>query len=387
METQASEAVESDLAAGRRFLWVAAVGALLTWLTLEQRGTLGSTLFLCGWVASVGAGIAGAQRVGRARGLAFAARAGLFVLCLVPAVNVIALVILWHLSRATRAETEAGALHAAAAARERARERANERASERARERTPARTAAASAATTLPDRPLPAANGTRAAGDSAARNRVLQAIPRIRAVDNNFKDGERVTLKYNLPPGAPAIDMAQADLPVTRAAQGIFGLNYMVDEGSQYTTLSEGELKASGMTLDELHQVAMANLRKRVATANPGLRLLRMKGPDGKGQAEGIMVLLDGDNEAALVLLDELWDKTLREHIPNGVMVAIPARDVCVFIDMNSVAKGGLGDLQGVISSIHRRQGHAFNGILHRQEGRWVLAGEVTGLEGRPQAT
>ena len=94
--------------------------------------------------------------------------------------------------------------------------------------------------------------------------------------------------------------------------------------------------------------MALRNLRKLVTSGQPGLKLQRLKGADGNGKA--VRVTLDGENEASLVLLDDLWDRSFLKYIPNGVMAVIPTRDVCVFIDMASVTGGGLGDLVDVVA-------------------------------------
>jgi hypothetical protein len=47
-------------------------------------------------------------------------------------------------------------------------------------------------------------------------------------------------------------------------------------------------------------------------------------------------LLLDGEFEASLLLLDDLWDDTLASHTPHGAVVAIPTRDVLTFCDAAS---------------------------------------------------
>jgi hypothetical protein len=264
---------------------------------------------------------------------------------------------------------------------EQARQRARERQQERQQAQAPAAAAAAPASAasraSAPTSAAPPAPRKQAV-DPTVRVRVSKAIPRIRTVDNAFKDGERVRVNYGPLPDMPGVDMSRLVMPVARAC-GIFGLNYMVDDGHQYTGINDDELAQSGYSLDELHQLAMRNLRQLVKQAEPGLKLHRL--PAADGPSEAIMITLDGDNEAALLLLDELWDKSLARHIPNGVIAVAPARDMCVFIDMNSVTKGGLGDLQNVVVNVHERQGHSFPGLLHRKDGRWNKSGEVTGLK------
>jgi hypothetical protein len=378
LEVTEEDARAALLQEARRFMQFALAGEVIFWVLLFTSGPDGALapLSIAGYFCAWGAAVMGVSRGSRAVGMNPGLRIAFYVLAfgmffrLVP--------IAYFLGRSTRAagqdKEELRRQHTVEQARQRARER------EQLRKQAAPAGAAAVAPTAASRAPAPAPMTPQAPGklavDPKVRERVSKAIPRIRTVDNKFKDGERLKVQI-APSGATAMDMSRAVMPVTRAC-GIFGLNYMVDDGHPYSSIDDDELATSGFSLDELHQLAMRNLRQLVKQAQPGLKLHRLPAVDGPSEA--IMLTLDGDNEAAMLLLDELWDKSLAKHIPNGVIAVAPARDLCVFIDMNSVTKGGLGDLQNVVVKIHERQGHSFAGLLHRREGRWNKSGEVTGL-------
>jgi hypothetical protein len=379
LEVTEDDARAALLQEARRFMQFALAGEVVFWVLLFTSGPDGALapLSIAGYVCAWGAAVMGVSRGARAVGMNPGLRIAFYVLAFAMIFRLVP--IAYFLGRSKQAagpdKEELRRQHTVEQARQRARER------EQLRQQAAPAGAAAAAPTaasraSAPATMTPPAPGKRAV-DPKARERVSKAIPRIRTVDNKLKDGERLTVQVALPPGATAMDMSRAVMPVTRAC-GIFGLNYMVDDGHQYSSIDDDELATSGFSLDELHQLAMRNLRQLVKQAQPGLKLRRL--PAADGPSEAIMLTLDGDNEAAMLLLDELWDKSLAKHIPNGVIAVAPARDLCVFIDMNSVTKGGLGDLQNVVVRLHERQGHSFPGLLHRRDGRWTKSGEVTGL-------
>lgn len=365
LEVTEEDARAAMLQESRRFMQFALAGEVFFWVVLfgasPESGL--APLAFAGFFGAWFACVVGVSRGTQALGTGFAKRIGFYMLAFGLLVR---LVPIYYFMK--RGKTRAGP-----SGEEQRREQLVEQARQRAREREQLRQQAAPTGGAAAVTPAP----QRKALDPKVRERVSKAIPRIRIVDNTFKDGERVKVNYGPLPEMPGVDMSQLVMPVARAC-GIFGLNYMVDDGHQYTALDDDELAKSGFSLDELHQLAMRNLRQLVKQAQPGLKLHRL--PAADGPSEAVMVTLDGDNEASLLLLDELWDKALAKHIPNGVIAVAPARDVCVFIDMKAVANGGLGDLQNVVVKIHERQGHSFPGLLHRKDGRWTKSGEVTGL-------
>lgn len=378
LEVTEEDARAALLQESRRFMQFALAGEVVFWVLLFTSGPDGALapLSIAGYVCAWGAAVMGVSRGARAVGMNPGLRIAFYVLAFAMIFRLVP--IAYFLGRSNQAAGPDKEELRRQRTVEQARQRARERQQERQQAQAPVAAAAAPTGSraSAPSFAAPSAPG-KPAIDPKVRERVSKAIPRIRIVNNEFKDGERLKISYGPLPDMPGVDMSQLVMPVARAC-GIFGLNYMVDEGHQYTALNDDELAKSGFSLDELHQLAMRNLRQLVKQAEPGLKLHRL--PAADGPSEAIMLTLDGDNEAALLLLDDLWDKSLAKHISNGVIAVAPARDMCVFIDMNSVTKGGLGDLQNVVMKIHERQGHSFPGLLHRKDGRWNKSGEVTGL-------
>ncbi|EEM16268.1 MULTISPECIES: DUF1444 family protein [Bacillus] len=87
--------------------------------------------------------------------------------------------------------------------------------------------------------------------------------------------------------------------------------------------------------------------------------------------SEGCFALiLDGNFEASLIVLDDLWEHSLKEFVSNGYAVAIPARDILVFCDCN--ASNGIEKMRGIIEKVWEDGDHLLiDKILVRSEGKW----------------
>jgi hypothetical protein len=120
--------------------------------------------------------------------------------------------------------------------------------------------------------------------------------------------------------------VANATGPVARGA-GHFLVMYRMDNGDNWLFVNEDVREQSGLTRDGLHRKALQNLMAIVK--RPG-QLRQVENPPYMG------FLLDGEHESSLVLVDEVWNAVLRNDCPNGAVVAIPARDLCMFCDADS---------------------------------------------------
>lgn len=194
--------------------------------------------------------------------------------------------------------------------------------------------------------------------------RAAGALPSIKAAGlTGMPDGQRLRAKID----QPGVAMTEADEPVILTAKSTFALAYVVDEGSHFSWLTMGRLREAGMDLPGLHRTALGNLRRRVqGEEGPGLTLHAM------GNAWGMA--MGGDHEAALVLLDELWDGPLKQYTPNGAVAAIPARDICAFCDARSAE--GLEKLRGVVRKVTEGgRGLVSDKLFVRREGNWAPLG------------
>jgi len=71
------------------------------------------------------------------------------------------------------------------------------------------------------------------------------------------------------------------------------------------------------------------------------------------------------------VLIDELWDGSLKQYTPNGPVVTVPARDMCAFCDAASAE--GIRQLRKVAQQT-TRAGRGWSATIAGAQGR-ELAG------------
>lgn len=84
-------------------------------------------------------------------------------------------------------------------------------------------------------------------------------------------------------------------------------------------------------------------------------------------------VLMGGNFEASLILVDTLWDRGLRHLCPNGFVAALPARDVLSFCDVQSAQ--GIAELRQVVARLQAapEADHLLRPELFRRDGKsWV---------------
>jgi uncharacterized protein YtpQ (UPF0354 family) len=159
---------------------------------------------------------------------------------------------------------------------------------------------------------------------------------------------------------APVVTLDGESSPILKKLAGGLLVAYLIDEGNRFSYVQGRDLRAAGVDAEQLHAHAVANLAKVAA----GRVTIRQNGPTWA-------VFFDGNFEASLILLDQLWDKSLREHHHGMPAVAIPARDILCFCDSSSA--DGIAELRAVIGRIWPRGDHLIsNQIFQRQGGRWV---------------
>jgi hypothetical protein len=310
------EAVEKQLRNARLMLWLALVGALIAPIALftDKAG-----VFMVFWVMSFLGALGGIRDAARATGTHPLLMYPALVLSFMPIVNVVP--VAYFLARAHKALREPP----------------------------------------VEDEPAPAASKARA-GPRAAASGIRAAIACVKsadlgdALDPPSPDDENLEVRV---PSVP--DMPAEDVPVTRAVQGVFLVCYMIDEGSHYTYVNEGQLQASGMTREQLHRLGVANLAALV-DGKPGLSLHAQEGFHG--------LTVGGQFEASLLLVDALWDRVLAKHFPHGPVVTIPSRDVCAFCDAQSAR--GVAQLRKVAARVTAGGQRLLSDKLFiRKDGTW----------------
>jgi uncharacterized protein YtpQ (UPF0354 family) len=93
---------------------------------------------------------------------------------------------------------------------------------------------------------------------------------------------------------------------------------YAFDEASTMEYVRWPELAEFGQPRMELAGKALANLRARLP-----LQLGR------RGNEKCFHLIANGNHEASLILLDEVWEQ-LRSSISDDIVVCVPARDICL---------------------------------------------------------
>ncbi|MBS1189757.1 MAG: hypothetical protein H6R10_1549 [Rhodocyclaceae bacterium] len=327
---------DEQLRQGRQFLWAALAGALLS-LPLMLTGKGAAFGLLCWVVAFVGGG-AGISRVAEALGTGRLVKILGMVLAMMPTLNIVP--IGYFLYRATKGGQD----------------------EEVVQEVLPSRPAV------RPPRPqpAPAAQPIRcpAAAPSSTnpmRERIGRAIAHVKAAGlPNLPNGQRLQAKVKTPEG---IQLSEDDEPVVLAMKGVFGVVYVIDEGQGLSYVNLGQVRAAGISLEELHRIGVDNLRALVDQSQRGLRVHAL------GNSHGLV--LDGHFEASLVLVDELWDGPLKAYLPNGPVVAMPSRDVCAFCDAASA--DGIAELKGVSARVGEGGKHLISPQLFARKGEnWV---------------
>lgn len=321
MEEGDLEAREDQIRKARTMLWAALAGGLVMVFGMVT-GRAG--WFFTGFVLSWFGGLSGVRDVARAIGTHPLVMYPALVIGFAPVFNLLPIV--YFLARSYQALEPGGA----------------------AEEPAPRPEAARPA----PPRPAAAVKPKPATGIRGAVACVKGA-----SLGGQVPDGESLTARIT----QPGIDMKPEDLPVMRATQGHFAVCYLIDEGSHYSFANHGQLKAAGLSLEELHRLAVGNLAALIG-AKPGLALHSGAGHHG--------LTMGGQFEASLVLVDDLWDRTLAEHFPNGPLVAIPARDVLLFCDAKS--REGLGHLRAAVARVTAGGNHLLaEKVFARVAGQW----------------
>jgi hypothetical protein len=221
-------------------------------------------------------------------------------------------------------------------------------------------------AASKPAAPKPAMDWPANWSPARARHELVNAIAMVKnaGFTTPIADGDQLGISMKLPNGEALPLDSQ---PVARATSGAFVVFYALDRGDDFIFVTRGDMAKAGLTLHELHAIGLRNLAQQ-CNGNPGLTLLP--------QPEGHFGLVMGGNfEASLVLLDPLWEEQLKEHIPNGAIVGIPARDMCVFCDAKS--RGGIAKVHEIVKRAHARGDHVIsNKLFMRKEGQWRMIGQ-----------
>ena len=117
---------------------------------------------------------------------------------------------------------------------------------------------------------------------------------------------------------------------------------YGIDRGSSIQSLHLSDFKTLNITKEELHELAIANLANTLEV-------------EARSEEHLIFLLADGNYEASLILLTDIWTK---ENFPveGEIIAGIPARDVLVIC--GSEDPEGLQQLETVIQEVYSSGNH-----------------------------
>ena len=175
----------------------------------------------------------------------------------------------------------------------------------------------------------------------------------------------RAYLKPSLGPEvAVDIQLSHEDSPVLRDLNNGLLVAYAVDQGHHYSIVQNRHLAGTGIAADDLHRIGVGNLYE---LAHDRLRTQK--------HGSVTAILLDGNFEASVLLLDTVWEDSLADQVQGEFVVAIPSRDVLAFGDTQSPET--LQELQGVIERVYRPGvDHLISDRLYRRHaGNWVRHG------------
>lgn len=91
---------------------------------------------------------------------------------------------------------------------------------------------------------------------------------------------------------------------------------YVIDGDTGFEIVQERHLQEWDIDKETLHETAIHNFR-----------LLISQKLSVQGDTNAVMLIVDGNLEAGLVLIDEIWEQ-LEDQIGEQVVIAVPSRDV-----------------------------------------------------------
>jgi uncharacterized protein YtpQ (UPF0354 family) len=115
------------------------------------------------------------------------------------------------------------------------------------------------------------------------------------------------TKTYDLPP--------EANIVFSNISEDLNCL-YAIDTGNSFHIIQERHLREWDITKEQLHALALENFRSLI-----------VQKMTAKGDTNGIILIVDGNLEAGLVLIDEIWVQ-LQDQIGEAVVITVPSRDV-----------------------------------------------------------
>lgn len=160
------------------------------------------------------------------------------------------------------------------------------------------------------------------------------------------------------PSTASTVKLSDDDAPVIVPLDADLVVMYAIDRPEVLEYLQHRTLKASSLSVESLHALAVSNLPSRVQNIN------MING------GEGLFCFAAGGNfEASLLFIDALWDQ-LAEHLPGRPLVAIPARDLLFAIGSKQPRASQIIREKAQLELADKRLAISQT-VLERVDGRW----------------
>src|SRR4051812_39321347 len=161
------------------------------------------------------------------------------------------------------------------------------------------------------------------------------------------------------PGKGPVVQLAFEDSMVLRPLCDGLGVTYLVDAGDHFEYVQYRDLRASGLTIDQLHEIALRNLS---AYCQERLEI--------RTHSNLFAFLMGGNFESSCMLLDDLFDRVLVLQVPNGYVAAVPARDLFAVCARDSAA--GIQELRELVNRVWPGGDHLISKTLFvRDTGKW----------------
>ncbi len=163
---------------------------------------------------------------------------------------------------------------------------------------------------------------------------------------------------------SPALALAHDESPVLRDWNNGLLVSYLVDGGNRFTYVQNKHLVACGISENQLHEVGINNL---YTMAEKHLRIQQ------HGSVHALF--MEGNFEASVLLLDTVWDISIKNLVREDFVAAVPTRDVLAFGDSSSPQ--AIKELHDVVGRLQSAQAdHRLSTNLYRRkEGRWLVWG------------
>lgn len=188
----------------------------------------------------------------------------------------------------------------------------------------------------------------------------------MRFADSGSRDASMIVpviKRANPVPPDSDIVLPPVSRPISDSLVGGLIILYAFDLPGHFEYLGQHDCQSLGVDPRDLRKLAVRNLTRRRSKPE----ILRPSG-------EVVMLRLDGDLEASLLLVDHLWPQLAR-GIAGEVVVGVPSRDV-VAVSGTGIT-GGIETLHWAVDRAWKRQNNPkvplTRSLIVRREDSWQL--------------